>query len=102
MKNETDTPIASDDEKREAVKQTIEEIKSENAERAEQNSTPRSVLFKAVCYLFFPITLCVMGFRALSKKLKIGITAKTTVVFTVVFGLMLIGYAAFILASIGN
>lgn len=102
MKESTDTPIASDDENREAVKQTIDEIKSENKEAAENKTTPRSVLFKAVCIIFFPITLCVMGLRALFKKLKIGITAKTTVVFTAVFGLMLIGYAAFILASIGN
>lgn len=102
MNNETDMPIASDDEKREAVKQTIEEIKSENAERAGQKTTPRSVLFKAVCCLFFPVTLCVIGIRALFKKLKVGITAKTTVVFTAVFGLMLIGYAAFVLASIGS
>lgn len=102
MKIETDTHIASDDEKREAVKQTINEIKSENAERAGQKTTPRSVLFKAICIIFFPVTLCVIGIRALFKKLRIGITAKTTVVFTVVFGLMLIGYAAFVLASIGS
>ncbi|MDE7164972.1 MAG: hypothetical protein K2O04_06085, partial [Clostridiales bacterium] len=102
MKIETDTHIASDDEKREAVKQTINEIKSENAERAGQKTTPRSVLFKAICIIFFPVTLCVIGIRALFKKLRIGITAKTTVVFTVVFGLMVIGYAAFVLASIGS
>ena len=89
------------DEKKEAVKQTIAEIKSEKS-AAEQTDKSRSVFFKVICIIFFPITLCVMGFRMLVKKLKIGITAKTTVVFTLVFGLMLIGYAAFILASIGT
>ncbi|MCH5154200.1 MAG: HAMP domain-containing histidine kinase [Clostridiales bacterium] len=89
------------DEKKEAVKQTIAEIKSEKS-AAEQTDKSHSVFFKVICIIFFPITLCVIGFRMLVKKLKIGITAKTTVVFTLVFGLMLIGYAAFILASIGT
>ena len=89
------------EEKKEAVRQTIEEIKSER-ELAGRKRSVREIAFKTVCILFFPITLCVIGFRMLFKKLRIGITAKTTVVFTVVFGLMLIGYAAFILASISN
>ena len=100
--NDENKQVAPDEEKREAVKQTIAEIKSENSERVERKSKPRSIVFKVFCWVFFPITLCVMAFRALSKKLKIGITAKTTVVFTVVFGGMLIGYAAFMLASISK
>ncbi|MDE6029234.1 MAG: HAMP domain-containing histidine kinase [Clostridiales bacterium] len=100
--NDENKQVAPDEEKREAVKQTIAEIKSENSERVERKSKPRSIVFKVFCWIFFPITLCVMAFRALSKKLKIGITAKTTVVFTVVFGGMLIGYAAFMLASISK
>ncbi|MDE7164709.1 MAG: HAMP domain-containing histidine kinase, partial [Clostridiales bacterium] len=39
---------------------------------------------------------------ALFKKLSSAITAKTTLVCTVVFVLLLIGYAAFVLASIGS
>lgn len=93
---------ATVEENKEAVKQTISEIKSGSSERAVESNKSRSVAFMVVCIIFFPITLCVMGFRLLVKKLKIGITAKTTVVFTVVFGLMLIGYAAFVLASIGT
>ncbi len=100
--NDDDKQIAFGEENKEAVKQTIAEIKSENSERAEHKAKSRSIAFKIVCWIFFPITLCVIGFRALFKKFKIGITAKTTVVFTVVFGLMLIGYAAFMLASIGK
>ncbi|MDE6617424.1 MAG: HAMP domain-containing histidine kinase [Clostridiales bacterium] len=100
--NDDNKQVAPDEEKKEAVKQTIAEIKSENSERVERKSKSRSIAFKIFCCIFFPVTLCVIGFRKLSKKLKIGITAKTTVVFTVVFGLMLIGYAAFMLASIGK
>lgn len=94
--------VASGDEKKEAVKQTIEEIKSERSARPDDKRRAKSIAFNVVCVLFFPITLVVIAFRALLKKLKLGITAKTTVVFTVVFGVMLIGYVAFILASISN
>ncbi|MDE6201681.1 MAG: HAMP domain-containing histidine kinase [Clostridiales bacterium] len=101
--NDDDKSIAIGEENKEAVKQTIAEIKSGNSEREDgHKSKSRSIAFKIVCCIFFPITLCVMGFRKLSKKFKMGITAKTTVVFTVVFGLILIGYAAFMLASIGK
>ena len=87
---------------KEAVKQTIKEIKSENDIGGKRKRKPSDILFIIFCVIFFPITLPFFGFRALSKKLKIGITAKTTMVFTAVFGLMIIGYAAFVLASIGN
>ncbi|MCH5154995.1 MAG: HAMP domain-containing histidine kinase [Clostridiales bacterium] len=100
--NGDDKHNAFGEENKEAVKQTISEIKSANSERVDQKSKSRSIAFKVICIIFFPITLCVIGFRPLIKKLKMGITAKTTVVFTVVFGLMLIGYAAFVLASIGT
>ena len=99
--NDLDKQEALGEEKKEAVKQTIAEIKSEKSNNAQPDKS-RSGFFKVLCIIFFPITLCVIGFRKFVKKLKIGITAKTTVVFTLVFGLMLIGYAAFILASIGT
>lgn len=102
MNDRTDKQDCDGGEKKEVVKQTIEEIKSEKSEPTRPESKTRELFFKTVCVVFFPVTLCVMGFRALFKKLKLGITAKTTVVFTVVFGVMLIGYAAFILVSIGN
>lgn len=91
-----------DDGNREEVKQTIELIKSENSRAQTQKRSARDIAFCVVAILFFPITLIVLGTRRLFKRLKVGITAKTTVVFTVVFGLVLIGYAAFVLASIGN
>lgn len=89
-------------DKREAVRETLEEIKTEKAPKKKQ---PRKIdprLLLALKIIFFPITFIVWAFRKIFKKIKVGITAKTTIVFTVVFGLMIIGYAAFTLASINN
>ncbi|MCH5164831.1 MAG: HAMP domain-containing histidine kinase [Clostridiales bacterium] len=94
--------VEFDGGKKEAVKQTIAEIKSENSPPPRKKRNTRDIAFTVVACVFFPVTLIVLGLRKLFKKLKLGITAKTTVVFTVVFGLMLIGYAAFVLASISN
>lgn len=97
----SDIDAASDDcEKKEAVKETIEQIKSEQASKQRKDRKASDTALKVVSVIFFPITLVIIGFRALFKKFKIGITAKTTIVFTVVFGLMIIGYAAFTVASI--
>lgn len=96
------TPRPAPPESMEAVKQSILEIKTINAAAPPKKRSAGKTIFKILCIVFFPITLCVLGFRALFRKLKIGITAKTTAVFTVVFGLMLIGYAAFILISING
>ncbi len=93
---------ACDDEKKEIVKQTIAEIKSENAPVKNKKRSARDIALMIAAVLFFPVTLVVIGVRKLFKKFKAGITIKTTVVFTAVFGLMLIGYVAFSLASIDN
>lgn len=95
-------PVAADDEKREVVKQTIAEIKSENAPKTKKKHSAREIALGVVAVLLFPITLTVLGVRALFKKFRLGITAKTTVVFTLVFGLMITGYAVFVLVSISK
>ena len=43
-----------------------------------------------------------MLIRKIFKSLKVGIAAKATVIFTLVFGLMIIGYVVFILASLNT
>ena len=89
-------------DKKEAVKQTIEEIKNEKAHAVQDKRTPRQITLRVFSIVFFPITLIVLGIRKLFKRFNVGVTAKTTIIFTIVFGLMLIGYAAFVLISIGN
>ncbi len=87
------------EEKKEAVRETLLEIKGEAVQKKKKGKAAH-IFFMIVAVLFFPITLCVIGVRKLFIKCKVGIAAKATIVFTLVFGLMIIGYAAFILASI--
>lgn len=89
-------------EKKEAVRETLERIKSENAAGIKKRRKAYDVFLTVLKVLFFPVTLCAMLGRAIFKKFKVGITVKTTVVFTFVFGLMIIGYAAFIVVSVKN
>lgn len=86
----------------EAVKDTLDRIKSEKAEKRESKKNPSKIALKIVAVIFFPITLVVLGLRRLFKKFKVGIAAKVTVIFSVVFGVMIIAYAAFTVASIGS
>ncbi len=94
--------IDGSDEKKEDTRETLSELKSAAALPASKSKSAGQYALLVVSVIFFPITLCVVGVRKLFKRFKVGITAKTTIVFSVVFGLMLIGYAAFILASISN
>lgn len=91
-----------DDEKKEAVKQTLDELKSEIAPPPKKKTGARNIALRILACVFFPITLAVLGIRKLFNKFKVGISAKTTIVFTLVFGLVIIGYAAFVLVSINN
>lgn len=90
-----------DPDRHEAVKETLKQIKDEKAVTPEKKLKPSQILLRIVACIFFPITLVVMLVHKLTRKVKLGIAAKATLVFTVVFGLMIIGYAAFTLASIG-
>lgn len=103
--NENDTNTESGKarpENGEAVRKTLEEIKNERAHPVPQKRSARDIALKAAMWIFFPVTLIVLGWRTMFKRIKAGITVKTTVVFTVVFGLLLIGYAAFVLASLNK
>ena len=86
----------------EAVKDTLDRIKSEKAEKAAGKKKPYQTALKIVSIIFFPITLIVLGIRALFKRFKVGIAVKTTVIFSLMFGVMIVIYAAFTIASIGN
>ena len=86
----------------EAVKDTLDRIKSEKAEKRERKKNSSQIALKVLAIIFFPVTLIVLGLRRLFKKFKVGIAAKVTVIFSVVFGVLIITYAAFTVASIGS
>lgn len=89
-------------ENSEDARDTIARIRSEKTPVKPSKRSARNILLIILAVIFFPITLVVIGIRKLFKKFRVGITAKTTVVFTVVFGLMIIGYAVFVIASIAG
>ena len=93
-------PLSSD--KHEAVWDTLNEIKSENKKIVKHKRTPGEVALLIAKIIFFPITLVAMGFKMVSRRFKISITAKTTLVFAAVIGVMLAAFAAFTLASVAN
>ncbi|MCH5350802.1 MAG: HAMP domain-containing histidine kinase [Clostridiales bacterium] len=90
------------EDRHEAVFDTLNEIKSENKGKKKRKRTAGEIALLVVKIIFFPITLIVMAFKRISSRFKIGITAKTTLVFAVIFGVMLVTFAAFILASVAN
>lgn len=102
MTDGTENDVRPESETRDDVKQTIAEIKNERIAADHGKRSAKSVALTVFAVIFFPVTALIIGTRKLFNRLRVGITAKTTVVFTVVFGLMLIGYAAFVLASIAQ
>lgn len=103
VRSDPATSDFEDVEKKETVKDTIEEIKRENDPVVKPKKRKASdVALRVFSIIFFPITLVVMLIRKIFKSLKVGIAAKATVIFTLVFGLMIIGYVVFILASLNT
>lgn len=65
---------------------------------AEKKACP--VWLTVLKIVFFPITGIVLLYRWFGRNVKLGITVKTTLIFTVLFGLVLSGYVVFIIKSI--
>lgn len=89
-------------EKKEEVRETLRELKIQNQPTVKRKRSPKELCWLIVKILFFPITLLAMGIRKAFKKFNVGIARKATIVFTCVFGLLIIVYAAFILANISR
>ena len=84
------------------VRQTIERINSENAkpDKKKRNASETALLVLQI--IFFPVTLVILCGKKIFKRFKVGITVKTTVIFTAVFGILIAAYAIFTIASIAN
>ncbi len=84
------------------VRQTIERINSENAkpDKKKRNASEAALLVLQI--IFFPVTLVILCGKKIFKRFKVGITVKTTVIFTAVFGILIAAYAIFTIASIAN
>ncbi len=101
-KSEVDAQSAlSDTENREEVRATLREIKDENTPQVQKKRRASEVLLKILQVIFFPVTFVIWGVNKIFKRFKVGIAVKATVIFTLVFGLLIIGFATFSLASVG-
>lgn len=94
--NETDTQTI---EKKEAVEDTLKEITVEMAEAKKQKKkTPLAL--EILKWVFFPITLLVMLFSTFAKKVKLSISVKMLIIYTLVFALILVFFTLFYVKSI--
>ncbi len=65
-----------------------------------ETEKPRKLWLKVLMVVFFPVTGIVALYNLFSRKVNLGITVKTTIIFTLLFGLVLTGYVIFIISSI--
>ena len=63
-------PTADIDAGGEAVKDTLDRIKSEKAEKRERKKNSSQIALKVLAIIFFPVTLIVLGLRRLLERLS--------------------------------
>lgn len=93
LPGEQATPEAAD--KHEDALETIKELKAESLPPKKRNW----FLF-ILSIIFFPITGIVLLFKWASRKIKLSITIKTTIIFAFLFGVLMSAYVIFIISSI--
>lgn len=93
LPGEQATPEAAD--KHEDALETIKELKAES-----QLPKKRNWFLFVLSIIFFPITGIVLLFKWASRKIKLSITIKTTIIFAFLFGVLMSAYVIFIISSI--
>lgn len=83
------------DEKKEDALKSIRELKHDDAPQKKRN-----VFLRILAVIFFPITGLVVLFNWFTRKIKLSITTKTTIIFTLLFGVLIAAYVIFIITSI--
>lgn len=84
-------------EKKEAVEETLKEITVELSAEPQKKKTP--VVLQIVKWVFFPITLLVMLYNAFTKKVKVSVSVKMLIIYTLVFALILTFFTLFYVSS---
>lgn len=82
------------------VERTISDIKQEKQAQMTPAVKKRSKWLTAVMIIFFPITGIVLGARMLFRKINMPLTAKMTLIYSVIFFLVLVGFTVFFIESI--
>jgi signal transduction histidine kinase len=81
----------------EDVTHTIKEIEKER-----QKPSKTSLLRKILMWVFFPVTIPVILVRKFFFRRRVRLTTKTTIIFSAIFGIIIIGYVVFVLAMLGD
>lgn len=86
--------------KQDDVEKTIKEIKAEQREVVAKKRTATEVFLLCIKIIFFPITLLYMLCKRIFRKINMPITAKMTILYTIMFACVLAGFTVFFITSI--
>ena len=71
-------------------------------EKGKETKKKLPVWAEVLIWVFFPIGLLRLGYSALSKRFRMDITTKTTLLNSVLFFFLVAGYAAFVIANVAT
>ena len=93
-------PAAGTDDRAD-VERTLSAIKREK-ESEKVNSAPkkRNPFLSALMILFFPVTGIVLGVRKLFRTINLPLTAKMTIIYSIIFCLVLAAFVVFFIESL--
>lgn len=93
------TVFPSDGDDRSDVERTLSDIKQEKLSEKTPLKKKRNPFLVALMVLFFPITGIVLGVRLLFRKINMPLTAKMTLIYSIIFSLVLVGFTVFFVES---
>lgn len=88
----------AEESKKEAVEETIREVLAEQAPPPQKRAWWQTTLM----IVFFPFTGLIALYRFITSHLHLRISVKTTVIFTLMFGVVLAAFVIFVISSISN
>ncbi len=88
----------AEESKKEAVDETIREVLAEQAPPPQKRAWWQTTLM----IVFFPFTGLIALYRFITSHLHLRISVKTTVIFTLMFGVVLAAFVIFVISSISN
>lgn len=84
------------------VERTLSDIKQEKLSDSVKSEKKRSKRLTALMIIFFPVTGLVYLVRKLFRKINLPLTAKMTLIYSVIFFLVLGAFTVFFIASLHN
>ena len=85
---------------KEPINDSLEDVGKSIKDLKDAQKKRRPLPLSILMWVFFPVTLLVLLFKYLYKNVKLRITTKTTIIFTVLYGLLLFGYIIFVIVSV--